>query len=174
MLTVTLLAQNDVTTFLGIPVDGSKSEFIQKLKAKGFRLDPQYEILTGIFNGQESMISIKENNGLVCRVAVTQKTVRDETQVRLAFNKLTEQFNQNNRYVASDNNNYLNDREQIGFGIRLHHKQYENHFFQKNKDDGKPDFNKNVWILISSPEYEEYLLTIIYDNEYNMPNGNDL
>lgn len=33
-----IYAQQDVTKFLGIPVDGSKSEMIQKLKAKGIRV----------------------------------------------------------------------------------------------------------------------------------------
>ncbi|WP_417178871.1 hypothetical protein [Barnesiella intestinihominis] len=31
-----LYAQKDVTKFLGIPVDGTKTAMIQKLKAKGF------------------------------------------------------------------------------------------------------------------------------------------
>ena len=39
LLTVTISAfgQSDVTKFLGIPVDGFKSEMIQKLKEKDFR-----------------------------------------------------------------------------------------------------------------------------------------
>ena len=36
LLTLSLYAQNDVTTFLGIPVDGFKSEMRQKLIDKGF------------------------------------------------------------------------------------------------------------------------------------------
>lgn len=34
-----IFAQNDVTKFLGIPVDGPKSEMIRELKAKGFILN---------------------------------------------------------------------------------------------------------------------------------------
>ena len=33
---ISMSAQNDVTTFLGIPVDGFKSEMKQKLISKGF------------------------------------------------------------------------------------------------------------------------------------------
>ena len=36
MLPMAVMGQKDVTTFLGIPVDGSKSSMIQKLKNKGF------------------------------------------------------------------------------------------------------------------------------------------
>lgn len=37
MLGVYAFAQKDVTQFLGIPVDGTKTEMVQKLKAKGFK-----------------------------------------------------------------------------------------------------------------------------------------
>ena len=34
-----MLAQKDITKFMGIPVDGFKKDMIQKLKAKGFEYD---------------------------------------------------------------------------------------------------------------------------------------
>lgn len=36
MYSLTMLAQKDITKFMGIPVDGFKKDMIQKLKAKGF------------------------------------------------------------------------------------------------------------------------------------------
>lgn len=53
MFSITVHAQQDVTRFLGIPVDGSKSEMIHKLEEKGFRYDPAENFLTGEFNGVE-------------------------------------------------------------------------------------------------------------------------
>lgn len=44
-------AQQDVTQFLGIPIDGSKTEMIRKLKEKGYRNDPTTDALVGEFNG---------------------------------------------------------------------------------------------------------------------------
>ena len=38
MLSLTALAQSNVTQFLGIPIDGTKSAMIQKLKNKGYGL----------------------------------------------------------------------------------------------------------------------------------------
>ena len=35
MLSVAMYAQNEVTKFLGIPIDGTKADMIQKIKAKG-------------------------------------------------------------------------------------------------------------------------------------------
>ena len=44
-------AQEDVTKFLGIPVDGFKPEMIRKLKAKGFVEHPyRTDELVGEFN----------------------------------------------------------------------------------------------------------------------------
>ena len=36
VFSLAMYAQKDVTKFLGIPVDGTKSEMIKKLKEKGF------------------------------------------------------------------------------------------------------------------------------------------
>ena len=60
LLTVTISAfgQSDVTKFLGIPVDGFKSEMIQKLKEKGFVNSTLHEdILEGEFNGRDVYIN---------------------------------------------------------------------------------------------------------------------
>lgn len=38
MVAMNMFAQKDVTTFLGIPVDGSEAAMKQKLQAKGFTL----------------------------------------------------------------------------------------------------------------------------------------
>lgn len=52
---MTLFAQKDVTTFLGIPVDGTYSAMRKKLIAKGFK--PQRlgrdEYFSGRFNGED-------------------------------------------------------------------------------------------------------------------------
>ena len=56
--------QRDVTRFLGIPVDGSKKDMIQKLKAKGFESSSiEYpDVLTGEFNGNDVNIHVVTNN----------------------------------------------------------------------------------------------------------------
>ena len=52
--------EKDVTKFLGIPIDGTKSEMIAKLKGKGFT-QVNYDqniILEGEFNGREVYIFV--------------------------------------------------------------------------------------------------------------------
>ena len=62
-------AQNDVTKFLGIPVDGTKSEMIQKLEEKGYRYNSQNDFLEGEFNGRDVHIYIGTNNNKVYRIS---------------------------------------------------------------------------------------------------------
>lgn len=50
-------AQKDVTKFLGIPIDGTKSEMIKKLKEKGFTESVLGDdVLEGEFNGVDVYI----------------------------------------------------------------------------------------------------------------------
>ena len=57
--TMALYAQKDVTKFLGIPVDGSESEMVKKLKEKGFRssIDGMLEVPS-----QNNTIGLKLGN----------------------------------------------------------------------------------------------------------------
>ena len=54
-------AQKDVTTFLGIPVDGYKNEMKQKLIAKGFTYDSNNDLFEGEFNGYDVNVYIATN-----------------------------------------------------------------------------------------------------------------
>ena len=55
--------EREVTKFLGIPVDGTKSEMIQKLKAKGFTpTKADRNILEGELNGRDVYVNVVRNN----------------------------------------------------------------------------------------------------------------
>ena len=41
-ISASVFAQKEVTKFMGIPVDGSPTEMIKKLKAKGFTTDKDF------------------------------------------------------------------------------------------------------------------------------------
>ena len=60
IMAISMSAQNDVTTFLGIPVDGFKSEMKQKLVSKGFvpKKVGTNEFLEGEFNGTDVHVYI--------------------------------------------------------------------------------------------------------------------
>lgn len=75
-------AQNDVTTFLGIPVDGTESAMIQKLKAKGFTYDASLDMLEGEFNGQSVLISVITDHNKVYRIALMDKMKLQNLKLR--------------------------------------------------------------------------------------------
>lgn len=130
VLAAGLHAQNEVTKFLGIPVDGTKSEMIQKLKAKGFTYDPKSDFLEGEFNGEKVNIFIVTQGNKVYRVMVSDKKTRGEAQIRIRFNNLISQFENNPKYMPYDNNKRIEDDENISYGITVKKKQYQAVFFQ--------------------------------------------
>ncbi len=88
--------KSDVTTFLGIPVDGTVSSMKQKLIAKGFKQDSN--MLRGKFNGQDVYLSIGANKGKVWRVAVVNIIPYSEAQIRPQYNNLVRQFKNSTKY----------------------------------------------------------------------------
>lgn len=124
-------AQNDVTKFLGIPIDGFKSEMIQKLKAKGFQYDKQMDCLTGEFNGYNVILGVVTNNNKVWRIVIQDATSTDEANIKIRFNKLCRQFLNNKKYIpGSFGDPTLSDEEDISYEMTIHKKRYEASFLQ--------------------------------------------
>ena len=170
MLSVALYAQKEVTKFLGIPVDGSKSTMIQKLKNKGFVYDPSADYLKGEFNGQQVDVFIVTNNNKVCRIMVCDKNTYDGGQIKIMYNTLCRQFANNQKYVPISAEE-LSDREDISYEMTVHKKKYQATYAQLPADD---DLSKRlVWFTISKFN-GEYYITMYYDNEFNRAQGEDL
>lgn len=128
-----MFAQKDVTKFMGIPVDGTKSEMIRKLKAKGFTVDPyKKDMLTGEFNGQNVNVFVGTNNNRVCRIMVADAKCVSETDIKIRFNNLCAQFENNERYISGyDVKQTIPDDEDISYKMSVYKKRYEAVFFQK-------------------------------------------
>ena len=126
-----LFAQNDVTRFLGIPVDGFKSDMIQKLKDKGF-VESGDGTLSGEFNGRDVYVSVVTNNNKVCRIMLSDKFKVDETDIKIRFNKLCRQFQNNNKYMSfSLEDQMIPDEEDIAYEMSVKNKRYEAVFCQQ-------------------------------------------
>lgn len=129
-------AQKDVTQFLDIPIDGYKPEMIQKLKSKGFIINKYSEnLLDGEFNGSKINLVIGTNNNKVWRIAVVNVNPTDETNIKIRFNNLIQQFINNKRYlILSDSTSTkfsIPEKEDISYEILVHKKRYEAVFYQK-------------------------------------------
>lgn len=132
MVTLCAYAQKDVTKFLGIPIDGSKSEMIQKLKSKGFHSTSyNKDVLTGEFNGIDVNVFINTNGDKVCRIMVCDANTVNERSIQIRFNRLCRQFEQNSKYTTIIDNDLIPDDEDISYEISVNHKRYEAVFYQK-------------------------------------------
>ena len=170
MLSVAMYAQNEVTKFLGIPIDGTKADMIQKIKAKGFNYNAQEDCLEGIFNGEDVYISIQTNKGKVWRIAVTDKNDFDEGQIKIRFNNLCQQFDDNPKYYSLKGTQMLSDNDDISYEMTAHHKQFEAVYYQLPHDRAQ---NRKVWFIIGEV-YGKYRIIIFYDNKRNQAHGEDL
>lgn len=191
-ITATLmLAQNDVTKFMGIPVDGYKSAMKEKLQAKGFTYDSKYDYFNGEFNGREVMLRIVTNNNKVWRIMVADKTSSSETDIKIRFNSLCRQFEKTGRYMHGDyeRNYIIPEDEDISYEMNVNKKRYEAAYMQISEsnieeydtisDQEKERFfealrQKWVWFMINKSNYKEYYITMYYDNMNNEANGEDL
>ena len=139
LLTLSLYAQNDVTTFLGIPVDGFKSEMRQKLIAKGFtpKKVGTNEYLEGEFNGTDVHTYIATNNNKVYRIMVCDANTQDEANIKIRFNRLVNQFKNNKKYTSLDQYT-ISETEDISYEMNVHKKNFDALFYQ-NPDMEKVD-----------------------------------
>lgn len=129
-------AQNDVTKFMGIPVDGSKSEVVSQLLNKGFKYDDSQDNwtrLTGFFNGVNSNIYVSTNKNLVDRIYVCDKNTCSESSIIIRFNNLVLQFANNRNYISDGYEKYLiPQNEDISYEMLCHNKKYDAIFYQKS------------------------------------------
>ena len=128
---ISLFAQKDVTTFLGIPVDGNKSEMKQKLINKGFvpKKEGTFEFLEGEFNGTDVRVYIVTNNNKVYRIMLCDANTQSESNIKIRFNKLVSQFENNKRYISLDKFT-LSDEENISYEMTVNKKNYDALFYQ--------------------------------------------
>lgn len=132
MLSVATFAQKNVTQFLGIPIDGTKSAMIQKLKAKGFTYNASDDVLSGQFNGRSVNLHVVTNNNKVYRIMVADAVGTSEGEIKIRFNTLCSQFSKNDKYVPQNvfGEYELSDDEDISYEMSVHDKRYQAAYYQ--------------------------------------------
>ena len=137
MFACTVHAQKDVTTFLGIPIDGFKTEMKKKLIAKGFtpkKTQEGHDFLEGEFNGVGVDLYIVTNNNKVFRIMVSEKNLQDEANIKIRYNRLVNQFKNNKRYTCFDDYE-LSETEDISYEMTVNNKIYDAAFYQNPNMD---------------------------------------
>lgn len=139
LMSPTVFAQNDVTQFLSIPVDGFKSEMIKKLKDKGFtNSDVNKDVLVGEFNGTDVNLHVRTNNNKVWRIMVADRNSISEADIKIRFNKLCQLFQNNKNYVSLPDSTVskyiIPDDEDISYELVVNKKRYQALFYQRSRD----------------------------------------
>ena len=192
--------------FLGIPIDGSKSEMISKLKQKGYTLckEPelaQYETLEGEFNGRLVHITVVTNNNIVYRIVVQDVQTMNESDIKIRYNTLVNQFQNNKKYFSDiSSGQFLDDDIDISYEMSVKNERIQACFTQRLTEDeikslliSQPEINNydkdfqdivfkqaaiesnQVWFMICKLDYlDEFWIALYYDNLNNAPNGDDL
>ena len=168
----TVFGQSEGTLkFLGIPVDGSKSEMVTALKSKGFRYDSNSDFLVGDFNGRESHIGIVENHGKVYRVVVFDANTYDAGEIRIRFNNLIHQFeNSNGKYYYIVQNEMIPEDEDISYEINVHDKQYSATFIYNplyGNDELRDKVINEVKLSLEEIKDEKTTVGITYGEFYS-------
>ena len=136
LCTLAMSAQEkEITKFLGIPVDGSKTEMKQKLIEKGFTpktIDGMDDFLEGEFNGTNVRVFIATNNNKVWRIMVCDKSSYSEGEIKIRFNNLCRQFEKNEKYVPADFKleQTIPDDEDISYEMLANNKRYQASYCQ--------------------------------------------
>ncbi len=172
--TATFAQQKDITKFMGIPIDGTKTAMIQKLKAKGFTYNARMDRLEGEFNGRKSYISVVTNRNKVYRIMVRDANYTSERDIKNRFNTLVRQFLDNDKkYMPTDvAGNYIIDNDvNVSNEIVLYNKRFQASFYQiAESDSDTTGIRKYVNDKVFS-KYSEVEFYAMSENEQNTEMG---
>ena len=135
-VSLTAFSQNEgALKFLGIPIDGTESQFAAKLKGKGFSYNSVYESYKGQFNGKPVDVYIHTNHNLVDRVYVAFPYTTEEG-IKVEFNRLLGQFQENDKYMDLAMNSEIPADDDISYEISVKNKRYQASFnyFDPDRD----------------------------------------
>lgn len=136
LVSIFSFGQDDgVLKFLGIPIDGTESQFTTKLRSKGFTYNSYTGSYKGQFNGKNVDVYIHTNHNVVDRVYVAFPSTTEEN-IRIEFNLLLSQFKKNSKYMDLNMNEEIPETEDISYEINVNNKRYQASFsyFDPDRD----------------------------------------
>lgn len=154
-----------ITTFLGIPVDGTKAEMKRKLIAKGFTPNnvDGHEFLEGEFNGKNVNLIIKIYKNKVWRIAIFDNIYQDKTQIIISFNKLVNQFKNNDKYITIGPDDFeIPYSENISYEMLVNNKVYDAYFYQTPIDSAELEHRNYSPIELTEEDFNDTLKVVHY------------
>ena len=163
MLTVQTITGAQTTRFLGIPVDGPKSEMVQKLIEKVYNYHADEDYFTGFYFGSPVYLFIQTVNGKVSRVVVYDIPQRSEDEIRDRFNLVYDKFKMSSRYTQYQSDTKIAEKESIARKMRQHKKLYKAVFNQVKEEPANP---QNIVLASQAPEEGETINERLLNDDY--------
>lgn len=146
---------NGTIRFMNIPIDGPEKNMKQQLEEKGFKYNMFEACYQGQFNGKNVSVLISTNHNLVDRICVIYPDM-SETVIKSEYNRLLEQFQNNNKYLSLPSNKAIPDEENFKYEMSLHNKVYSCSFLYLSPDlfseDERSCLRSHVEQTLDSPE----------------------
>lgn len=161
-----LNAQPSITSFLGIPVDGSKPDMISSLVSKGFAYDSIHDQLIGQYCGSDVYVMPVTNNGRVYRIYVQDRAICRAADIKARFNGLCRKFGQDSDYSADNQSTEIAPSVDIASQIKYHDKVFRASYYQHG------DKSNPVWFMITE-RYGRYYISMYFDNLRNLPDDSE-
>ena len=164
---------SDVTTFLGIPVDGKPEDVKKHLRGKGFVVAKEFgqNFFSGEYEGERVILCVASNKGRVARIGVTDAMTRSAEEIKKRYNALIKRYAEDENYVSFEGDNELiADNEDVDYELRTNDKVYEADFYQQPKDENASREvmeKKFVWFKICEDGGYFYIV-MFFDNVYNL------
>ena len=92
-------------------------------------------MLEGEFNGHPVYVGISTNNNKVRRILLVDKNAASETNIKIRFNTLCQQFENNKRYFYSFEKQNIPDDEDISYQMNVNKKRYQASYIQRYKEE---------------------------------------
>ena len=168
ILTASLSAQGNITSFLGIPVNGTKAEVTQRLIEQGAVKVKDGLQISGI-DQMPFLVRIKTHKGKVYSISLVEtKGTKDVKTAVARFNSLIDSYRENTcEYTEYEYNSFVVINDETSTERHIHEGDYYAEFFQV----ADPQlYNRKVGFTITD-EFGDYRIERIYDNIYNMPEG---
>ena len=133
---------------------------IQKIKEKGYLYNSNYDRLEGEFNGRDVFIYVVTNNNKVYRILVEDAVYSSEGDIKIRFNTLLRQFENNNQkyFSMSTEDGELSESEDISYEMTVNNKRYEAAFIQTNNTLDSVTLSKKMEEFNKENYGDDYLL----------------
>lgn len=166
LLSLTAAAQGNITTFMGIPVDGTKDAMTQQLLKNGVKHKGN-DLVASNIEGKTYLIRLETHKGKVYRVSMVEtKGTEDVNRILARYEALIEEYRENtSMYCEYEYNPPVNYKHANDFEKYIHDGCYYAEFFQA----ADPQLYSRRMAFRITDEFGDYRIEWLYDNIFNMP-----